>query len=159
MNHDLRMLCFTGSRKLTELITLQVRDDLIRKDNADPALVSAYRAGYLPEERREIEDRMKRGLLTGYCLDQRPRGRHRCRLPRRCHYDRVSRHYHVHLATGRQGREDHCGFTRYPDRTCRPSRPVFYAPPGSIFPVPPRTCDNRPGQSLHPLRPGTLCSR
>ena len=65
MNHDLRMLCFTGSRKLTELITLQVRDDLIRKDNADPALVSAYRAGYLPEERREIEDRMKRGLLRG----------------------------------------------------------------------------------------------
>jgi len=65
MNHDLRMLCFTGSRKLTELITLQVRDDLIRKDNADPTLVSAYRAGYLPEERREIEDRMKRGLLRG----------------------------------------------------------------------------------------------
>ena len=65
MNHDLRMLCFTGSRKLTELITLQVRDDLIRKDNADPALVSAYRAGYLPEERREIEDRMKRGFLRG----------------------------------------------------------------------------------------------
>ena len=65
MNNDLRMLCFTGSRKLTELITLQVRDDLIRKDKADPALVSAYRAGYLPEERREIENRMKRGLLRG----------------------------------------------------------------------------------------------
>ena len=65
MNNDLRMLCFTGSRKLTELITLRVRDDLIRKDNADPALVSAYRAGYLPEERRDIEDRMKRGLLRG----------------------------------------------------------------------------------------------
>ncbi len=65
MKDDLRMLCFTGSRKLTELITLQVRDDLIRKDKADPALVSAYRAGYLPEERREIENRMKRGLLRG----------------------------------------------------------------------------------------------
>jgi DEAD/DEAH box helicase domain-containing protein len=65
INHDLRMLCFTGSRKLTELITLQVRDDLIRKDNMDPGLVSAYRAGYLPDERREIEDRMKRGLLRG----------------------------------------------------------------------------------------------
>jgi DEAD/DEAH box helicase domain-containing protein len=65
MKADLRILCFTGSRKLTELITLRVRDDLIRKDNADPALVSAYRAGYLPEERREIEDRMKRGLLRG----------------------------------------------------------------------------------------------
>jgi len=65
MNNDLRMLCFTGSRKLTELITLQVRNDLIRKDNADPALVSAYRAGYLPEERRDIENRMKCGLLRG----------------------------------------------------------------------------------------------
>ena len=65
MNDDLRMLCFTGSRKLTELITLQVRDDLIRKDRTDPALVSAYRAGYLPEERRDIEDRMKKGLLRG----------------------------------------------------------------------------------------------
>ena len=65
MNNDLRMLCFTGSRKLTELITLRVRDDVIRKDNGDPALVSAYRAGYLPEERREIEDRMKQGLLRG----------------------------------------------------------------------------------------------
>lgn len=65
MNNDLRMLCFTGSRKLTELITLQVRDDLIRKDNEDPSFVSAYRAGYLPEERREIENQMKRGHLRG----------------------------------------------------------------------------------------------
>ena len=65
MNNDLRMLCFTGSRKLTEIITRQLRDDLVRKDNADPALVSAYRGGYLPEERREIEDQMKRGVLRG----------------------------------------------------------------------------------------------
>lgn len=65
MHNDLRVLCFTGSRKLTELITLQVRDAVIQRDTMDPALVSAYRAGYLPGERRDIEDRMKNGLLRG----------------------------------------------------------------------------------------------
>jgi len=62
---NLQVLCFTGSRKLTELITLQVRDDLIRRTRHDPTLVSSYRAGYLPEERREIEDSMKSGRLKG----------------------------------------------------------------------------------------------
>ena len=58
-------LCFTGSRKMTEIITLMVRDSILRDRKGDPALVSAYRAGYLPEERRAIENRMKTGDLKG----------------------------------------------------------------------------------------------
>jgi DEAD/DEAH box helicase domain-containing protein len=65
LDAGINTLCFTGSRKLTEIITLQVRDGIIRGRKGDPSLVSAYRAGYLAEERRVIENRMKAGELKG----------------------------------------------------------------------------------------------
>ncbi|MDD1720270.1 MAG: DEAD/DEAH box helicase [Methanoregulaceae archaeon] len=61
---EMQTLCFTGSRKSAELITLWSRDGLIRAAR-DPGLVSAYRAGYLPEERRGIEERFKSGSFRG----------------------------------------------------------------------------------------------
>ncbi|MBI5781500.1 MAG: DEAD/DEAH box helicase, partial [Rhodocyclales bacterium] len=56
---DLATIVFTKSRKNTELVyTWAVHGDArLRK------LVSAYRSGYLPEERREIEERLFTGEL------------------------------------------------------------------------------------------------
>jgi len=51
----LQTLCFVKSRKGTELIAAHARRNLGTND------VMAYRAGYLPEERREVE----RGLIDG----------------------------------------------------------------------------------------------
>ena len=59
-----RALCFTRSRKAAELVAAYTRR---RVAEADPALagrVRAYRAGYLPEERRALE----RGLASGELL-------------------------------------------------------------------------------------------
>jgi DEAD/DEAH box helicase domain-containing protein len=63
-NH-LQTLCFTVSRKMAELIALWSKMEV---KEAEPHLVdkiTAYRAGYLPEERREIENNLKNGTLWG----------------------------------------------------------------------------------------------
>lgn len=56
-----RTIAFTQSRKVTELIhiwTSQLSPDLKKK-------VSSYRAGFMPEERRDIERRLASGELLG----------------------------------------------------------------------------------------------
>jgi len=56
-----RTLAFTQARKITELLhawVLKDRPDLRRR-------VSSYRAGFLPEERREIEAKLVSGELMG----------------------------------------------------------------------------------------------
>ncbi len=61
MDAGWRTIAFTKARKITELIQSwlgQSRPDLSRR-------VSAYRAGYLPEERRKIEERLASGELLG----------------------------------------------------------------------------------------------
>ena len=65
VREGLQTLCFTPSRKMAELVALWARNAV--KD-AEPALVdriAAYRAGYLPAKRREIEARLKSGDLIG----------------------------------------------------------------------------------------------
>jgi len=57
----LRTIAFTKARRITELMHTWVIE-------ADPSIapaVSSYRAGFLPEERREIERRLFRGDLLG----------------------------------------------------------------------------------------------
>ena len=56
-----RTLAFTQARKITELLHAWVLKD--RPDLRDR--VSSYRAGFLPEERREIEARLVSGELWG----------------------------------------------------------------------------------------------
>ena len=52
---------FTRSRKITELITLWAMNEAPRLRHR----ISSYRAGFLPEERREIESRLFSGELDG----------------------------------------------------------------------------------------------
>ena len=54
---DLKVIAFTKSRKITELI----HSWILQQDEKLAPYVSSYRAGFLPEERREIE----KGLFDG----------------------------------------------------------------------------------------------
>ena len=58
----IRTLVFTRTRRLTELIYIYTREQL-----GDPLgeLIKPYRAGYLPEDRRQIERELFNGQLLG----------------------------------------------------------------------------------------------
>ncbi|MFO7929120.1 MAG: DEAD/DEAH box helicase [Candidatus Humimicrobiaceae bacterium] len=57
----LQVLCFTISRKLAELTVNWAKEELGKLAGK----VTCYRAGYLPEERREIESGLKSGKISG----------------------------------------------------------------------------------------------
>jgi DEAD/DEAH box helicase domain-containing protein len=59
MHRKLRTIVYTQSRKITELIALWAS----RRSKKLRDRISAYRAGFLPEERREIETRLATGDL------------------------------------------------------------------------------------------------
>lgn len=59
LRRNLRTIVYTQSRKMTELIAIWVGNQA--GEYADR--ISAYRAGFLPEERREIESKLSRGEL------------------------------------------------------------------------------------------------
>ncbi|MCW4000611.1 MAG: DEAD/DEAH box helicase [Candidatus Bathyarchaeota archaeon] len=62
---NLQTLCFTTSRQMAELITRWTKEDLKRRNPKLYSAVTAYRAGYLPQERRDIENRLKNKSLIG----------------------------------------------------------------------------------------------
>ncbi|MDD1729057.1 MAG: DEAD/DEAH box helicase [Methanospirillum sp.] len=62
---DLQTLCFTGSRKMTEIVTTWARERLSEGGADHTGRIAAYRAGYLPEERRHLEQSLKNGTLKG----------------------------------------------------------------------------------------------
>ena len=59
LHRGLRTIVYTQSRKLTELIAIWAGS----QSGPFASRISAYRAGFLPEERREIEARLTRGDL------------------------------------------------------------------------------------------------
>ncbi len=59
LHRELRTIVYTQSRKLTELIALWAG----RQSGEFARRISAYRAGFLPEERRDIESRLASGDL------------------------------------------------------------------------------------------------
>jgi len=61
----LRNITFTRARKVAELILLYARQALRRERPELVERLSSYRAGYLAEERREIERRLFSGELLG----------------------------------------------------------------------------------------------
>jgi len=62
---EVRTIAFTPARKMTELIFRYARFELEERAPELAARISPYRAGYLPEERRAIEQRLFRGDLLG----------------------------------------------------------------------------------------------
>lgn len=62
---EFQTLCFTVSRKMAELIASWSKKELKESEPHLVDKITAYRAGYLPEERREIENNLKNGVLRG----------------------------------------------------------------------------------------------
>ncbi len=62
LRQDCRTICFTASRRTAELVA-RWSQEALGEERAHT--IASYRAGYLPEERREIERALKRGDLTG----------------------------------------------------------------------------------------------
>ncbi|NIQ05384.1 MAG: DEAD/DEAH box helicase [Candidatus Korarchaeota archaeon] len=58
VDNGFQTLCFTISRKMAELIARWSREKTSRT-------ITAYRAGYMPEERRKIEKGLKTGVIRG----------------------------------------------------------------------------------------------
>ncbi len=65
MLKGIQTLCFTVSRKTTELIAMWAKKDMTQIKGKLAHRIAAYRAGYRPEERREIEDGLKSGKYLG----------------------------------------------------------------------------------------------
>lgn len=65
VKENLQTLCFTGSRKMAELVTVWARDDARRASSRLAESISVYRAGFLPEERRAIERQLRDGVMKG----------------------------------------------------------------------------------------------
>ncbi len=61
LKSGLKTIVFTRARKITELITLWALNEAPQLRNR----ISSYRAGFLPEERREIEAKLFSGQLDG----------------------------------------------------------------------------------------------
>jgi DEAD/DEAH box helicase domain-containing protein len=65
VNSNIRSLAFARTRRLTELIYTYSRRRLAETSPALARRIKPYRAGYLPEERRQIEQELFNGELLG----------------------------------------------------------------------------------------------
>ena len=60
-----RTIAFVRSRRGAEAVAMGARRALEQTDPSLPSRLAAYRSGYLPEERRELERRLQSGELLG----------------------------------------------------------------------------------------------
>jgi len=65
VGHNIRSLTFARTRRLTELIYVYSKERLAKVGSALASKIKAYRAGYLPQERRQIEQELFGGQLLG----------------------------------------------------------------------------------------------
>ena len=70
VTEDMTTVAFVRSRRAAEAVAMGARRVLAETGALDlAARVAAYRSGYLPEDRRQLEDQLRTGRLGG-------RGRH-----------------------------------------------------------------------------------
>ena len=65
VSRNVRTLTFARTRRLTELIYIYSRQRLAETGQARAERIKPYRAGYLPQERRQIEQELFSGQLLG----------------------------------------------------------------------------------------------
>jgi DEAD/DEAH box helicase domain-containing protein len=65
VSSDVRTLAFVRSRRGAEQVAMSAAELLADVDDSLPGRVAAYRGGYLPEERRALEEALRSGELTG----------------------------------------------------------------------------------------------
>ncbi|MDF2590741.1 MAG: box helicase [Clostridia bacterium] len=71
IENDTKFIAFCKTRREVEIVLKEVRDKLTNMDNKPSLgrnlshLVSGYRGGYTPEERKEIELKLSSGMLGG----------------------------------------------------------------------------------------------
>jgi len=65
VSHNIRTLAFSRTRRLTELVANYSRQRLAELSPTHVKKIKAYRAGYLPEQRRQIEQELFSGQLMG----------------------------------------------------------------------------------------------
>lgn len=64
LSEDVQTIVFARARQTVELILAYLRDELEGVGKGE-AVVTGYRGGYLPQERREIESGLKTGVVRG----------------------------------------------------------------------------------------------
>ena len=64
LSHDIQTVVFARARQTVELLLTYLRDDLAF-EGSDPDSVAGYRGGYLPLERRSIEQGLRDGAVRG----------------------------------------------------------------------------------------------
>src|SRR4051794_34253461 len=65
VSEGVRTLAFVRSRRAAEQVAATTAELLAEVDPSLPGRVASYRGGYLPEERREIEQALREGRLLG----------------------------------------------------------------------------------------------
>ena len=151
-----RTIVFMKSRKAVELISRFAQlalEDAGRGDLAER--IAPYRAGYTPQQRRELERRLVEGELLGRRLDRRARARDRHRLARRRDLRDVPRHRRVaapDVGSRRPARARAGALRRRRGR----ARPVLLPPSGRVPRPPCGGGDPRSVQRADPRRARAL---
>ncbi len=149
VQRDLRTICFAKSRKAAELVHRFAVD---RVDAETAKRLAPYRAGYTPQQRRDIERRLVEGELLGVSAHGRARARDRHRPARLRDLGRLPRHRGEPppaVGTRRPPRARARGARRLGGR----ARPVLHARAGDAARPPRRGGDPRPRESARARRP------
>ena len=140
--NGLQTLCFTTSRQMSELITRWTKEDLRKRSKTLPDAVTAYRAGYLPQERREIENKLKKQRTNRSSLHQRIRTRNRHRFLGLRNHLWLPGHRNFNLATGGKSRKKQFRIPRYLGGFPKPPGPILHEAPRGLLWQTTRTGNN-----------------